>query len=460
MPAEPLVVAGGCVAALVAADAALRNGRPVELLLPRRGVAGGFRPIVAGGRRLPLGVRLLEIDREDAGDPPPLSRYRPGPTAHAPYVRLVAGWLEGLVNGRLREIGRPVMAVGGRLRDDIYFTVDLDRLRDSLSEEEARRTAAEAGAARRAGGDAGVLGDGRDLLACTLEEASRTNHGTTFHRRFIAPMCVKIHPGGARIVPAALRRKVWMPLFHPATLEKAAAGEPTGYRPRRPFHTVEPGGMAAVVDALLARIEASPSVTITRVGSLARAAAAGDEVAELRFDDGLVRRARRPVVGVGAQELFPALGVPYAPQRVPMAIAWAEVGEDDVLELPSLVHAPEPEVPAFRVSPAEPPAPGRVLLVVELRHDVSPEEIDDATRLSLRMTGLVREDAAIDVVHRVHGPGAPDPSRAALRAFEAARRRAEAAGLPAEVVGGAAAFGADAFNEQVVQGLRAEEATR
>ena len=64
-------------------------------------------------------------------------------------------------------------------------------------------------------------------------------------------MCAKIHPGGAAAVPAALRRKVWMPLFYPRTLERAAAGAPTGFRPRRPFHTVEPGGMGEVVEALL-----------------------------------------------------------------------------------------------------------------------------------------------------------------------------------------------------------------
>ncbi len=31
--------------------------------------------------------------------------------------------------------------------------------------------------------------------------------------------------------------------------------------------------------------------------------------------------------------------------------------------------------------------------------------------------------------------------------------------LEAEIVGGASAFGADSFNEQVIQGLRAEEMT-
>jgi len=66
----------------------------------------------------------------------------------------------------------------------------------------------------------------------------------------------------------------------------------------------------------------------------------------------------------------------------------------------------------------------------------------------------------VDVVHHLAGPAMPDPGPAAKAAFDAARARLQDAALDAEVVGGAAAFGADSFNEQVIQGLRAEEATR
>ncbi len=454
-----MVVAGGSIAALAAADAAARAGREVELLLPARGVGGGFRPLEAAGRRLPVGVRLLEIDREDAGAPPPLERYRPGPSGHAPFVRVVADWVEDLVPGRLREVDRPAMAVDGRIRDDIYFTVDLDGLRAAMGEDAARRTAAEAGAARRAVGDAGVLGDGHDLLARSLDEASRANHGPTFHERFIAPMCAKIHPAGARGVPAALRRKVWMPLFHPATLARAAGGRPTGYRPRRPFHTVDPGGMGEVVEALLRRVRASPRVRVTEVGAL-EGISRRDGATEMRFAGGVVRRAPRPVVGVGPAELFAAAGIAHAPARMPVAIAWAEVAEADMPALPSLLHAPDPDIPAFRISDGGAPAPGRRLLTVELRHDIRAEAVAEAVAASLRGTGLVREGAPVELVHHLAGPGAPDPSRAALEAFEQARAALMRADLPAEIVGGAAAFGADSFNEQVIQGLRAEEMTR
>ena len=79
MPGSPLVVVGGSIASLVAADAALRKGRDVELILPRSGVGGGFRPLQVDGRRLDIGVRLLEIDREDASTAAAPRRLPPGP---------------------------------------------------------------------------------------------------------------------------------------------------------------------------------------------------------------------------------------------------------------------------------------------------------------------------------------------------------------------------------------------
>ena len=459
MPGSPLVVVGGSIAALVTADAALRRGREVELLLPRGGVGGGFRPLRVGGRRLDLGVRLLEIDREDAGAAPPLADYRPGPTAHAAFVRHVADWVGDLVGDRLREVGRPAMSVDGRLVDDIYFTVDLDGLASTLSPGEARRTAAEAADARRREGDAGVLDDAHDLLRCSLEDASRANHGDTFHRRFIASMCAKIHPGGAAAVPAALRRKVWMPLFHPRTLERAASGRPTGFHPRRPFHTVEPGGMGEVVEALLGRIQGAAQARVVTAGRLVRVARVGRGITALAFDTGVVRTARRPVIGTGAEEILTAIGGRYAPGRVPMALAWAEVDEADLTAMPSLIHIPDPAVPAFRVSPGGEGLAGARLLALELRHDTPVDGIDAAVGATLRDTGLVREGAPVRVVHRHTGSGPVDPTRESVESFAVARAILDAARLEAEVVGGAAAFGADSFNEQVIQGLRAEEMT-
>ena len=218
--------------------------------------------------------------------------------------------------------------------------------------------------------------------------------------------------------------------------------------------------MAAVLEALLERIRCAPRVSIATTGRLEGVVRADGRATELRFEDGTERRATRPILGVGPQELFAAVGAEYAPSRIPMALAWARVDERDLLAAPSLVHAPEPEIPAFRVSAAGGDRPGSLLLTLELRHDTRPADVARAVRESLELTGVVREGAPVEVVHQLVGPAFPDPSRREVDAFDAARARFEAAGLHAEVVGGATAFGADSFNEQVIQGLRAEELTR
>jgi hypothetical protein len=93
-----------------------------------------------------------------------------------------------------------------------------------------------------------------------------------------------------------------------------------------------------------------------------------------------------------------------------------------------------------------------------LRHDLADEEIAPAALRSLVRTGLVAPDADLHVVMSAAAPTFPLPTEQTLTSFTDARRGLAALGLDAEVVGGAADFGADALGEQIVQGLRAAEA--
>jgi hypothetical protein len=142
---------------------------------------------------------------------------------------------------------------------------------------------------------------------------------------------------------------------------------------------------------------------------------------------------------------------------MPMSIAWADVAERDLLALPSLVHLPDPELPAFRISAGDDHRPGHRQLVIELRHDVAAVGAAEAVRRSLVGAGLAREGAAVDLLHHLALAGPADPTATSVAAFAAARERLEVVALPAEIVGGASAFGADSLNEMVIQGLRAEE---
>jgi hypothetical protein len=459
------VVAGGTIAALVAADALARAGDDVDLYLPERGVGGGFLPMVVDGQRLELGVRLLELSYGDedgaASGPvrPPLAGYRPGPSGHRPYVGLVGRFLTELLEPDLVEVDRPRMWVNGRLVPDIYFTVDLSQLRAALTDDQAAAIAAETRLILdETGNPAGVLGgpDPPDLWATSFEDASLANHGPTFHRLFIESVAAKIQAGGSAAVLAALRRKVWLPAFYPQTLWEAASGRPLGFAPNRPFHTVAKGGTGEVVTRLLARLDASPHVTLTRVKGLKRVAADGDRTV-LDLDDVTVS-AHRPILGWSPEQLFPAAGVEYRSQRLPIGICWALVDEADVVDLPSMTFVVDPELRAYRInSGGDAGPPGRRLVSLELSHHVSPDDAEAVARHTLEAVGLVRPGASVDVVHKVRAPAFTAPSAGNLAAFEAARESFNRLSLDADIIGGATAFGADSLNEQIVQGLRAGE---
>ena len=118
----------------------------------------------------------------------------------------------------------------------------------------------------------------------------------------------------------------------------------------------------------------------------------------------------------------------------------------------------DPALPAYRVNSGGEGGPaGWQLFSVELSHDVEPDTVEAAARRTLETIGLVRPGGAVRVVHKIRAPAFTAPSAENLAAFRAARESFNRLGIDAEIVGGAAAFGADSLNEQIVQGLKAGE---
>jgi hypothetical protein len=449
-----VVVVGGTLSALVTADALAREGRPVLLLLPARGVGGGFMPVEREGRRLERGMRVLELHYEGLGEPPPIEDYRPGDHGHRPWTRLVRDWVGELVGeDALVEIDPPAMAVNGRVGPEVLLRTDLEPIRELLDAGELDAIAAEAAEAVARLGPAGILDGAHDaeLWSTTFEDASLTHHGRTLHERLIAPFCAKVRPEGATDVPVALRRRLWVPLFWPRTVHEVASGAQPAFRPQRPLHTIEPGGTGEIVHRLLARLREHPSVRIwdyERIESLAPAPGG----VRLRLAGRGEIVAPRPVLAAAPAELFAAAGIAHEPRRVHSSLAWAEVAEDDLLSLPGFVHVVEPSLDAFRITPGE-RRDGSRILCVELRHDLPENHVPGAVRRSLEGVGIVREGAAIEPIGAFAGPTFTAPTAESVRLFEAARARFAELGLDAVVIGGANVFGADTLNEHVVQGL-------
>lgn len=446
---DPHVVVGGTWTALVAADRLAAAGRPVRLLLPERGVGGGFASRRLHGRTLELGLRTLELDHEaapSAADAPPLETYDVA-TGHVPHLAAVKAYVAGLAGEDLVPFGDSRTAVGGRLVHDLFVTADPMGVRDGLTPDERRAAAAQLGG--RDG--AGVLAE--PLGTMSLHDASLRNHGPLVHARLIAPFVAKVVAGGDARVLAAYRRRVWTPLLWPRSVREACGGGAFTFRPERPQRTVR-GGVGVLVDAVLARLQADPLVTIERPGALRSLRGAADGGVVLGFAGGDALVAARPILATSAAELFAAAGIGYAPERARTVVAWCEVPEDDVLELPAVTHVVDPEVPALRVTTGGAGAPdGHRLLCVELRHDSDPEDAAALVRASLERTGMVREGATIALLDAVAAKTFPVPTRRTVEGFAEAASRLAALGLDAEVVGPGCGLPGDYLNEQIAAGL-------
>ncbi|MCW3038756.1 MAG: hypothetical protein JWM31_661, partial [Solirubrobacterales bacterium] len=421
-------VVGGTVAALVAADALARRGGPVELLLPRRGVGGGFAPLTVDGRRLERGIRVLELHYEGAGEPPPLELYDAAGAGHRPFVARVDAYVRALVgDAAVVPLGPARMWLGGRLVDEVLLGTDLARL--ELTPEQAAQVL------RQVPQDGpGLLGPGGGdaLWTTSLSDASRAHHGALLHDLLVDALARKVRAAGGDDVPAALRRKLWLPLFHPTTVRQLAqgGGSAVTFRPRRPFHTVEPGGPGEIVTRLVARLEAARQVTVRRIDGVAQLAAGpGDTVLLTPVGEPTVSL-ERPVLALAPGELFAAAGVAYRPERVTSVLAWVDVAAADAAAVPPFVHVLDPDVRAFRITRGA-AVDGRVTICVELAHEVSQEAAPAVAADVLRRLGLIAASAPLTSLAAFAGPTFTAPTFDSRARFDAARAAYDALGIPA-----------------------------
>jgi hypothetical protein len=460
---EPAVhVVGGSVGALVAADALARRGVVVELHLPDGGIGGGFLPLLVDGVALDLGARLIELSYDTprdmpAGAPPSLDDYRPGPHGHRPYLALVEALVRDLAGDDLEMVPPAQLSVAGRVAGDVVFSGDLTGLGGLFAPEMLGRIAAEAAVAAATEGPSGLFAEARrdELWSCTFADASIRHTGPTFHELITDALATKILDGGSRSVIAALHRRIWLPLFHPATLRDAARGG-CSYVPNRPMYTLRGGGMGEIVRRLIARVEASPFIEVVRDGALAGLCAAGSDT-ELSFERGRRVTVERPVLGVSPAELFGAAGIAYRPERGSSTLAWVAVDQDDVPDDVGVRFVADPEIPMFRVTRnSSDAADGEAVLVCELAHWVGADEAGAVALESLAHAGIAR-GCRRRVLHAMQAPALMVPSAGHKRSFDEAKRAFDAHDVDVRLVGSAVAFGVDSFNEQVVQGLLAAQ---
>lgn len=455
----PVVVVGGSVAALTAADALATAGRRVELFLPERGIGGGFLPFEREGRRLDLGPRVIELRYDDAAPDaplPPWEDYVPGPHGHRPFLAAVEAFVAGLAGDDLVAVPSPQCSVLGRRTTDYALAGDLSGLADALPADLLATMAEEAAAARAVEGDHGWFAPerGGPPWDRSYGEIGRAHCGPTFFDVLVGAVAAKILPGGADDVLAPLYRKVWLPLFHPVTAWEACTGALT-YVPDRPFATVAGGGMGELVRRVHDRAVASPLVTVRREGALTGVDTRQGEV-ELRFASSAVVPVDRPIIGVSADELFSATGIDQAVTKVQATMVWVDLPDVDVASLPSVLYSAEPELGVFRITDSVADAqPGWRTACCEIACDVAADRWEAAALEALVALGVASSVEHATVAASVSVPAFAAPTSANRTAFDTARASFDRLGLPVHIVAGPTAFGVDTFNEQVVQGLAA-----
>ena len=456
---DPVIVVGGSVAALTAADALGAAGVAVELFLPERGIGGGFLPLDRDGRRLDLGPRVIELRYDDADLPPspPLHTYVPGPHGHRPFLGLLDDFVATLVGDDLIEVPPAAASVGGRRTGDYVLAGDLSGLDQAIEAGVLADLAAALAERVSVEGPHGWFAAERGGLPWdhTFGEISKDHVGRPFHDLLIEPIAAKIVPGGSSSVLAPLHRKIWLPLFHPITAWEACVGR-LSYLPDRPFATVAGGGMGEVVRRLLDRASEAPSVTVRREGSLTALADAGAGRVGLSFTSGEMVVATDPVLGVGAEELFAAAGLAYEVDKVLASMVWIDLPESDVASLPSVLFSAEPGIGVMRVTDSRADQrDGWRTVCCEVACDVAAPDREAVALRGLVDLGVASSVERAVVVTSASVPAFAVPSATNLDRFVAARAAFDALGMRLRVVGAPTAFGVDSFNEQVVQGLAA-----
>lgn len=450
--ADPFVVVGGNIASLVAADALASTGAQVQLFMPAGPIGGGFSCRHINGRVLQMGVRLIELDYGNTNSPPSMETYEPGPTGHAPFIKIVRAWIEELMDGQLFEASRPLVSYRGEVYQDIHISADLTSLPSIVGTSQAKTIAQETTHALKRFAQMGQVSIDADPWKTDLKTSSLANHGATFHSLLIEPLCRKLVPKGSSEIITALRRKVWMPLYYPKTLQEAALGQPLSYKPYRPFHVDGSGGCDELINRLHERVRSNPSIAVRTVGKLYSLTNMGNGQTRLVFDDQKVIDATRPVVGLSAEETFNAVGIAFKPERLQVHLAWVEVREDLIIQNPSTVLIGDPDLAVVRISQGGKTNPGYKLFVLELAHD-APESIEGIVRKAMSSSGIIDGDSPFEIIDGLKAPALVAPTKTMVENHRVSLAAFLDRGLEVELIGPILGPGVDSLNEQILQGL-------
>ena len=192
MRRQPIAIVGSNISALVSAIFCARQGLPVIMIGSRKHVGGHFGGMVVENARFDVGMLFFEFTSFKSKPEVSISTYQDEELGDAGrFVSTIRDFVDSL-GIRYNVAETPKMIVEAQLLDDIFIS---NRLA-ALNELGAMTRQAILGETTRAADR-----DERHPASkarwpvnevFNLEDISTHNHGHTFHRLFIEPMCRKL----------------------------------------------------------------------------------------------------------------------------------------------------------------------------------------------------------------------------------------------------------------------------
>jgi protoporphyrinogen oxidase len=240
MQRQPVAIVGSNISALVSAISCARQGLPVVMIGSRKHFGGHFSGMVVEDARFDVGMLFFEFTSFKSEPGISISTYEDEKLGDAGrFVSTIRDFVDSLgIKYNVAEM--PKMIVEERLLDDIFISNRLAALNELstktrqaiLEETTAAVDRDERHPARKA--------DWPVNEAFNLEEISTHNHGQTFHRLFMEPMCQKLTGLSTKDLAAKYHRLSWLPLYYPETLSAQLSNQPQPL-PETRFHYPEDG---------------------------------------------------------------------------------------------------------------------------------------------------------------------------------------------------------------------------
>ena len=453
---------GNGFALLVAAVELASRGHPVTLLTDGRPVGGHFAGLQLEGLDFDIGMVLLE-ERPAAEPGADLLSYNP--SARNDWTRFgdrASAWIRSQVE--LVRAQTPDCLVEGCRMPDYMIANRLDGLArlDSVPSPQPLVRSHPHHAAHKF--NAGAFDE------LSYAQAAASNHGTVWHNRFIEPFVRKVFDVSSEDFLARFHRAAWAPLYYPETLERSAAGKPSGL-PEYPLWTTPTGFVGQLVRNLREVLIRFPHVSLVTQPLASISHHKGQWA--IATANGQVHQSYRLAIGLTPDRAGALLGVPTAAPTPAAAVTllFATVEASRIRAAHGCTMIVDEAYSAYRLTDHDTvaglnPAQHRVVL------EASPQSI---ARLhsGKRMELALQEELATLLGLDVQDPGNKAAIRL-LRCFtahntlpiptaEQVKHAGQSASALADAAPGAAmtgnllGYGVASLNDQLIQGLKISE---